>query len=77
VRLTAQLAIKCIIAITERDGDVIFKGLSLDGGRANYYLKTSPFNENLSNEPTVESISLDSTLSEDYLYWSLCSPFFM
>ncbi len=60
MRLTAHLAIKCLIANYCIRWRGIFKGLSHDGGQADFSKnrRASSFNKDLSNEPNFGRIHL-------------------
>ncbi len=69
MRLTTQLAIRCLIANYCTRWCCNFKGLSQDGGRAEFSknLRASLFNDDLWNEPYLGRIHL----AGQYLLWSL------
>jgi hypothetical protein len=73
VHLTAQLAIRCLIANYCKRRLCDFKGLSQDGGQPDFSKKPPRLylNNNIWNEPnfgqiSARSISLDSTLKQSW-----------
>jgi hypothetical protein len=74
VHLTAQLAIRCLIANYCMRWHCNFKGLSQDGGQSDSSknLRASLFNDNPSNEPNLGRIHLAAwTVPLNYYTYSM------